>query len=267
VTGRPADLSRALKLLAAIDERTVEVVRRWSAGTALLTPSLPGVWDANYLRVERSGELDVDSIAAEATDVAAEAGIDAVAIVVEDEGLARDAAPRLRELSFDATRFLLMGLREAPPRPDAAVAEAGFDDVRSSRREIMLEAFPGSDELADQLMELDRRLESSAGGRWFVVREAGAVVARAWLRGEGGVGQVEDVATAIPARGRGLARAVVSAAARASVDAGDELTFVVADADETTPRLYETVGFEPIGVTYRFVRPLSSAGSDAREDR
>jgi ribosomal protein S18 acetylase RimI-like enzyme len=267
VTRHAEELSRAYEFLAAIDERTVDEVRPWSAGTALLTPSLPRVWDANYLRVEQSGPLDADAIASEAIEVAAGASIDAATIAIQEEPAARAATPRLRDLGFNASRFGLMRLRRAPDAPETEVAEAGFDDVRASRREIMLEAFPGSDELADELMELDRRLESSVGGRWFVVHERGAVVARAWLRGDGGVGQVEDVATAIPARGRGLARAVVSAATRASIKAGDELTFVVADADDTTPRLYRKLGFEVMGITHRFVRAVGSAGADVDAKR
>lgn len=256
--GRRDDLQAARELLAAIDERTVDEVRSWSHGTALLTPSLPKVWDANYFRVDDGGPIDAAAIATEATEIAAEAGIAYAAIVLEDEDVAHEAGPRLRDLGFDTTRFALMRLRETPPPPDADVGQAGFDEVRSSRREIMLEAFPGSGDIAGELMELDRRFEASVGGRWFVVREGGVVIARAWLRGENGVGQVEDVATAIAARGRGLARSVVSAAARASVEAGDDVTFVVADADDTTPELYVKTGFEPMGITHRFVRQLAA---------
>ncbi len=255
---RADDLRRARGLLAAIDERTVHEVRAWSGGTALLTPSLPRVWDANYVRLDDPGGLNAAAIAREASELARESGIEAASVVVEDEAAARRTAPGLRDLGFETTRFVLMRLRKPPPPPEHDVVEAGFDDVRASRREIMLEAFPGSGELADELLELDRRLEASAGGRWFVVRDGGDVISRAWLRGEGRVGQVEDVATAIAARGRGLARAVVSAAARVSVAAGDELTFVVADADDTTPRLYEKLGFEPMGVTHRFVKTVSA---------
>jgi ribosomal protein S18 acetylase RimI-like enzyme len=254
---RPADdLHAARRLLAAIDVGVVEEVLPWAHGTALLTPSLPKVWDANYMRYEDDGELDPRAIADEASSIAAEAGIGAATIVVEDEDAAARLDPVLRELGFETTRLVLMRLRETPAQPTEEVVEVPFAAVRSSRRQLMLEAFPGDEEVADQLVELDRRLEPVVGGQWFAVRDDGEILARAWLRGDGGVGQVEDVATAIGARGRGLARAVVSAAARASVETGDELTFVVADADETTPELYRKLGFEPMGLTHRFVRPI-----------
>jgi ribosomal protein S18 acetylase RimI-like enzyme len=82
------------------------------------------------------------------------------------------------------------------------------------------------------------------------------VVARAWLLGSGGIGQVEDVATAVDHRGRGFARAVVSAAARASLEAGNELTVVIANDGDTTPELYRKIGFERIGLKRRFVKRL-----------
>jgi ribosomal protein S18 acetylase RimI-like enzyme len=67
---------------------------------------------------------------------------------------------------------------------------------------------------------------------------------------------VEDVATSPTRRGRGLARAVVSAAARASHAAGHDLTFVIADDGGTTPELYRKTGFEPVGFKWRFVKRL-----------
>jgi ribosomal protein S18 acetylase RimI-like enzyme/nucleotide-binding universal stress UspA family protein len=256
VTARREELARARDLLAAIDARVVDEQREWSGGVALLTPSLPKVWDANYLRLDEGNAAGADALASEAAEIAAGAGIDAATILVEDDETAHDLAPRLRDLGFDTTRLVLMSLRRTPAPPETVVVEPGFDAVAASRREIMLEAFPGDDELADQLMELDRRLQQTVGGRWFAVREGGRVASRAWLRGDAGLGQVEDVATAIAARGRGLARAVVSAAARTSVERGDELTFVIADADETTPELYRKLGFEAMGLTHRFVRQL-----------
>jgi GNAT superfamily N-acetyltransferase len=149
-----------------------------------------------------------------------------------------------------------MALREAPPAPDLDIAEVSFDDVAPSRRKLTLEIFPGDEALADQLRVLDRRLEGTIGGRWFAVREGREVISRAWLLSADGVGQVEDVATASTHRGTGLARAVVSAAARASRSAGDDLTFVIADAGETTPELYRKTGFEPVGFKRRFVKKL-----------
>jgi ribosomal protein S18 acetylase RimI-like enzyme len=69
-----------------------------------------------------------------------------------------------------------------------------------------------------------------------------------------GVGQVETVGTAPERRGEGLASAVVMAAADASRERGDGITFIVADADDWPWKLYERLGFDRVGVVCDFLR-------------
>lgn len=239
--------------LAVVDAPAFDERRPWRGGTAFLTPTLPKVWDANFFRLEREG--NPAAIAAEAARLATEAGLAHATIVVGDEGRAERVRAGLAELGYELTRFLMMRLDGVPEPPDAPTEEVTAEDVAASRRQLTLESFPGDDELADQLGELDRRL-ATIPSRWFAVREGGEVVARAWLRSDGRLAQVEDVATSPSARGRGLARAVVSAAARVAVDEGHDLIFLIAEADETTPELYRKLGFQPLGLTYRFVKEL-----------
>ena len=251
------DLRRALAFTARVDEGAATATREWAYGTALVTPELPKVWDASYFRVERPAEAeDAEQLVAEAVEIAGEAGLAHATIVVESDDDASRIGPQLLRRGFEETRFVLMALRRVPPEPEIAVGSASFDDVAPSRREMTLESFQGDEALADQLRELDRRLEATIGGRWFAIRDGDQVVSRAWLLGADGIGQVEDVATDSARRGKGLARAVVSAAARASAEAGNELTFVIADDGATTPELYRKTGFEPIGLRWRFVQRL-----------
>jgi predicted GNAT family acetyltransferase len=247
---------RALAFMARVDEGAATEVRPWSFGTALITPELPKVWDASYFRIEDLDADDAERLVAETVEAAHTAGLAHVAVVVTDDGTASRLAPGLLREGFEEARFVLMALREVPPDPAEEVAEVSFADVAPSRRQMTLEAFPGDEALADQLEELDRRLERTTGGRWFGIRDDGEVVSRAWFLERDGVGQVEDVATSPAHRGRGHARAVVSAAARASRAAGNDLTFVIADDGQTTPELYRKTGFEPIGSKRRFVKKL-----------
>jgi ribosomal protein S18 acetylase RimI-like enzyme len=251
-----SELRRALTFVDRVDEGAASELREWSLGTALVTPELPRVWDASHFRVERAGDGDGERVAAEAVELARDLGLAHCAVMVGDDDVASQLRPGLRAAGFGEVRFVLMALREVPPTPEPAITEASFADVAPSRRELTLELFRGDEALADQLGELDRRLEATVGGRWFAIREGGEVVSRAWLLWRDGVGQVEDVATAAAHRGRGLARAVVSAAARASHELGSELTFVIANDGETTPQLYRKTGFEPIGFKWRFVKRL-----------
>jgi ribosomal protein S18 acetylase RimI-like enzyme len=250
------ELRRALAFMARVDEEAASGAREWSLGTALVTPELPRVWDASYFRVERPGDRDGERAGAEAIELSRAAGLAHAAVVLSDEDDAASLRRGLEAAGFEEVRFVLMALREVPPAPDAPIREASFADVAPSRRETTLELFPGDEALADQLGELDRRLEATIGGRWFAIREGDEVVSRAWLLSRGGVGQVEDVATSRSHRGRGLARGVVSAAARASIENGNDLTFVIANDGETTPELYRKTGFEPIGFKRRFVKRL-----------
>jgi GNAT superfamily N-acetyltransferase len=251
-------LTRALGFMALVDEGVATEVRQWSLGTALVTPELPRVWDASYFRVEEAGDGDGERVAEETLGIARDAGLAHVAVVVTDDDIAGRLRHGLEGAGFDEVRFVLMALRDVPPPPALPTVEVSFDDVAPSRRQLTLELFAGDDALADQLRMLDRRLEATIGGRWFAIREGDQVLSRAWLLGSDGVAQVEDVATLPAHRGKGLARAVVSAAARASRAGGDELTFVIADAGETTPELYRKTGFEPIGFKRRFVKRLAS---------
>jgi ribosomal protein S18 acetylase RimI-like enzyme len=253
------ELNRALAFIARVDEGAATEVREWRLGTALITSELPKVWDASYFRVEDPADGDGERIAEETTSIARDAGLAHAALLFTDAEAVARFRPGLESAGFEEVRFVLMALREVPEAPEAEISEVSFDDVAPSRRELTLETFGGDEALADQLHELDRRLESTVGGRWFAIRESGEIVSRAWLLQADGIGQVEDVATSRPHRGKGLARAVVRAAARASSAAGNDLTFVIADDGATTPELYRKAGFEPMGYRWRFVKRLEPA--------
>jgi GNAT superfamily N-acetyltransferase len=129
------------------------------------------------------------------------------------------------------------------------VAETTLAEILPLRRDLIHSWLPESeadpDRTVEQLLEMDRRFGEAAGDRWFVA-PATAPAAGCRLLERGGIGQVEEVATARPARGRGLAQAVVLAAIAAS-RAENEVTFIVADADDWPRMLYEKLGFSSVG--------------------
>src|SRR4051812_3209886 len=183
---------RALAFMARVDERAATEVRPWSFGTALITPELPKVWDASYFRVEDLDADDAERVVAETVEAAHAAGLAHVAVVVTDDGTASRLAPGLLREGFEEARFVLMALREVPPDPAEEVAEVSFTDVAPSRRQMTLEMFPGDEALADQLEELNRRLERTIGGRWFRIRDDGEGVSRPRLLERDGLGQGDD---------------------------------------------------------------------------
>jgi ribosomal protein S18 acetylase RimI-like enzyme len=93
--------------------------------------------------------------------------------------------------------------------------------------------------------------------RAFAVLVDGRPASHAFLyrdRLDGSVAQGEDVATLPEHRGRGHARAVVTAAMLAAADA--ELVFLVASASDWPQHLYRKVGFEAVGTEDRFFKRL-----------
>ena len=255
--GNADEMQRIEAFEARVDDDAAEEVRDWEYGKTVMSPSMPQVWDANYFRVSDDVDAPVEDLVAAATPGAVAARLNHVALIA-GESQAERLWPGLEPLGYDRTRFLYLALRRRPDPPAHEVVEVGAEDVVASRAEGTLEFFPGNDELVAQLAELDRRLARTIGGRWFAIREAGEVISRAWLLAAGGVGQVEDVATTPAKRGLGYARAVVSAATLASLAAGNDLTFIVADADDSVTDLYRSIGFEPLGIAERFVRSLAA---------
>jgi predicted GNAT family acetyltransferase len=80
----------------------------------------------------------------------------------------------------------------------------------------------------------------------------GELAARADLYLHGGVAQIEDVWTAEEHRGRGHARALLSALLAEA--AGAELIFLVADAADWPKDFYARLGFAEVGRTHSFQR-------------
>ena len=90
--------------------------------------------------------------------------------------------------------------------------------------------------------------------RAFAVQADDEIVSWCVLYQENGIGQVDDVVTSPPYRRRGYARAAVSAATRASLEVGNEITFLVADDEDWPKDLYASLGYEPIGRRFEFTR-------------
>lgn len=223
---------------------------------AVLAPSLPDLWDANHLRVERADRFDAPGLARVAAEVLGAAGGRHRAVVVPGEAEARRLAPGFAELGWDRDRLVLMALRGTPrPRPGGPEArELPPDALASLRREMVLLEPWGSAGVAAQLEEHQQRIRAVLASRCFGASESGRPVASCELLAADGVAEVCDVGTHPSHRGRGLARAVVTAAVAAARGDGADLIVVTADADDWPRQLYARLGFEPVGLIERFRR-------------
>ncbi len=227
-------------------------------GTALLTPSLPLVWQVNAIRIEDPAAT-LDRLVEEADAVQAAFGHRK--FVVHDEQLGARLAPGFQQAGWNVSRVLIM-LRRRPPerRKEAAPAgevsrEVGAAALEAFRRE---QPFGWQDEAVRQLAEMDARYDRLLAARDFASPpDDPACACRLYLHD--GLAQVDEVGTVEARRGRGHARAAVAEAADAPAREGCDAVFMVTDAADWPQQLDHRLGCDEIGSTYEFLKlPVSS---------
>lgn len=227
-------------------------------GTALLTPSLPLVWQVNAVRVE-DPEAEAGELAAEAEEVQAAFGHRK--LVVHDERLGARLAPAFAEAGWNVFRVLIMLRTRVPDRaaelePAGELSrERGAAALAAFRRE---QPFGWQDEAVCQLAEMDARYDRALAARDFG-SPPGDPACACRLYTYAGMAQVDEVGTLEARRGRGHARAAVSAAADAAAADGCEAVFIVTDAADWPQELYRRLGFDEIGATYEFLKVSASS--------
>jgi ribosomal protein S18 acetylase RimI-like enzyme len=240
---------------AMIQDRCSERLVPFKWGTALFRLDMPRVHDQNLLRVEREFEsVSARDLATEADRIQRPAGLSHRKVIVPDEAAGERLSPEFSELSWRRGRHVVMAHRGPAPEPPAhPVVEVESPQLRRART-LAFEQDLGSGASAQVAASLDLIASSVARARGFAVEIDGEFVSWCILYEENGIGQVDDVVTASPHRQRGYARSVVSAATRASLESGNEITFLVADEDDWPKELYAKLGYEPIGRRYEFTR-------------
>jgi ribosomal protein S18 acetylase RimI-like enzyme len=248
-----SEFSRAFGLMARLDELTAERLEPTPFGPVVVHSRLNRVHDLNFLRAEEPHDAT-----AEAERVQGGAGIAHRRVNIRDEAQRGRLEPQFVGLGWKPERFVLMVLRHEPDRPaEREVLEVDEPTMRPLWAEAIRAEPHGKDEmLVQQILEHRRDMAAALPTRLFAAEAEGKLVAHAELYSHDGVGQVEDVVTLEPYRGRGLARALVLRAAAESRAAGNDVTFLVADADDWPQRLYERLGFETVGRYARFLMRL-----------
>jgi ribosomal protein S18 acetylase RimI-like enzyme len=251
-------IERIHRFFRFAEEGVCDEVAKTAHGTALLTPSLPLVWQVNAIRVEHPG-ASAKELAAEADEV--QAGYGHRKCVVHDEKLGARLAPAFKKLGWNVFRILIM-LRQRPPAraPELAAAgevsrAVGAATLAAFRRE---QPFGWQDEAVRQLAEMDERYGRVLAARDFASPpDDPACACRLYVHD--GLGQIDEVGTLMARRRRGHARAAVVAAADAAAAEGCNSVFMVTDASDWPQALYRSLGFDEIGATYEFLKvPIAS---------
>jgi len=252
-------LARIHAYLDRLEEAVVDEVRQGRHGVALLTPSLPLVWQLNALRVE---DLAAGPAALVGEADRALADLGHRKLVVHDAELGGRLARPLAATGWNVLRLLVM-VRDRPPERGVARGAGAEVDRRTGaaglaafRRE---QPFGWQEEAVDQLAGMDERYDRAAQARDFAspVREP-ACVCR--LYRADGLAQIDEVGTVEARRGEGHASAAVLAAADAAAAEGCDPVFLLTDASDWPHRWYRTLGFSEIGSVYEFLKlPLGGA--------
>jgi ribosomal protein S18 acetylase RimI-like enzyme len=247
------DLRRAYALVAAGDmggERT-EASR---FGVAVFDERLPRRYDSNYLLVDELPEaVSGDDLAGEARR------LDRPAVMVRDQRTGERLAPRFQALGWGIHRGLVMAHRRPPERTaDTGLVEEVDDAALRPARRRVLAAEPWADPaLVEQLLDAKRTIAQTLTARFFAVRVDGEVAASVDLYHDGRTAQIEDLATLEEHRGRGYASALVVRALEEARQAGCDLCFLVADAEDWPKLLYARLGFVELGRYMKFIRPAA----------
>jgi ribosomal protein S18 acetylase RimI-like enzyme len=251
------EFERAFAFIDQIDERTAERLEPTPFGPVLVHTRMNRVHDLNFLRAERPGDATAEELAAEAERVQGAAGIGHRRVNVRSEEQRERLEPQFVRLGWEPQRFVLMVQRREPDRRgEHEVREVDEPTLRPLWAEAIRTQPHGKDEtLVQQILEHRRDVAQAIPTRLFAAEVDGRLVAHAELYSEDGVAQVENVFTLPYYRGRGLARALVLRGVAESHAAGNDLTFLVADADDWPQRLYEKLGFETVGRYARYLKP------------
>lgn len=253
-----SDLRRAVALMRSVHDASCDRRAPFSHGTALFNLSLPRVWDLNFMRLESTaGAVSAGELALEADRVQGAAGLGHRRITVEHEQSALELEPGFRALGWSVQRHVVMAHRRSSElsADGHPVVEIAPQRLRDERRQFLAEARIGAD--LDAVRQLSDRVLVTAAAtdlRLFAREVDGVVASVCELYSDGHTGQIEDVATRLAYRSRGLARAVVLRALSESRRAGHALTFLVADEDDWPRELYRRLGFDPIGRLHYFAK-------------
>jgi GNAT superfamily N-acetyltransferase len=246
-------LERIVSHLRRTEEAIVDEVRPMDHATALLTPTLPLVWQLNAVRVE-DGEVGARELIRAADEALGHTSHRK--LVVHDQELGTRLAPVLSREGWNVYRLLVMVRDRKPVRtaPRGAGGEVNRDRgaraLAAFRRE---QPFGWQEEAVQQLSAMDERYGRAIRARDFAAPLDEPAAACRLYTGAG-LAQVDEVGTLERRRGRGHATAAVLAAVETAAAEGCDPIFLLTDAADWPQHLYGRLGFSPIGQLYEFLK-------------
>jgi GNAT superfamily N-acetyltransferase len=212
---------------------------------------MPEWWDFNSVRVE-GPDPGIDAEALIGAADALQDGFRHRQIEVEDRAAGERLRPAFEERGWSVERLAWLSRRG--PAPDGEdFDEVPFADTRDLRVEWM-RSLPWMDDEAAiaRFIAHEDAVADIRGTRTLVARDdSGAPIGYVAFAMQYDTAEVEQAFVTPTLRGRGLGGALVAAAVRA---AGASETFIVADDEGDSKRLYERLGFAPVWIEHVFLR-------------
>jgi len=224
-------------------------------GLSVRLPELPLRQDSNYLLVtDAPAGVSASDLAAEADRVQGAARLAHRCLMLRDAAEGERLAPGFEALGWTVSRGVVMVQRRPPATVPAGIrVDRTEPDAIRAAREADMAPYPwATPEVIRQL--LDARAHIPVETRNYAVFDGTTPASWTELYLDGGIGQVEAVATAPPFRRRGYASAVVLHAAAEARRTGAGLVFLCAEADGKPAALYARLGFDEIGRFVKFIR-------------
>jgi GNAT superfamily N-acetyltransferase len=217
-------------------------VEPWAHGTHVRATRYPTYYDFNCLRLER-GEPSAGELLAAADELLGD--LDHRKVEVEDQGFGERLRPDFKAAGWRTERLVWMVLEGEPSAAEGEFEEVDYRDIRELRQEWTNDFSP--EEMA-AFAPVEEEVADRLGCRTFIARVDGRPTA--FVLWSAAAREVRLVYTSPAARGRGLARMLVGAAARAC---GSPVV-IVADDEDSPKELYEKIGFRPAWTMWEMVR-------------
>jgi GNAT superfamily N-acetyltransferase len=250
-TTRNSARERAIAWRRAEHARICDVLEATEHGTMVRCTSLPTFWNYNSLRVEGPDRGVSSHALVHAADVL-QGDLAHRQVEVEDEAAGARLRPSFEALGWAAERLAWL-LLDGPLPPGPELEEVPFAQTRPLRLEWgAMFPWATSAEAAERFADHEDTVAALRGSRALIARdEAGTPVGFASFGARRDEAEIEQVYVTESCRGRGIGGALVTAAARL---AGGDSTWIIADDEGDSKRLYERLGFRPVWLQHVFTR-------------
>lgn len=227
-----------------------DTVRAWEHGHVARCVRLPDWWDFNSVRVE-GPDPGIDAAALIRAADTLQHGLRHRQIEVEDETAGARLRPAFEQRGWTVER--LVWLAHGGPAPAGQeFEEVPFAETRGLRAEWARTLPWMTDEAAiARFLDHEDSVAEIRRSRTLLARDdGGAPAGYVTFVVQSGLAEVEQAYMTPALRGRGIGGALVSAAVRSG---GADETFIVADDEGDSKRLYERLGFEPVWIQHVFL--------------